>query len=89
MDNSSFHNLRIWQDSMDLAVEIYRATADFPKTSGILGKLRIIRNLKSEYETRKRCRRGSLVLTIRPSLRAADAKPLYWTQVYSSSHPHL
>jgi four helix bundle protein len=29
--NSSFQDLRIWQQSMDLTVEIYRATSDFPR----------------------------------------------------------
>jgi 23S rRNA-intervening sequence protein len=29
--NSSFQDLRIWQESMDLTVEIYRATSDFPR----------------------------------------------------------
>jgi four helix bundle protein len=29
--NSSFHDLRIWQESMDLTVEIYRITSSFPK----------------------------------------------------------
>jgi len=29
--NSSFQDLRIWQESMDLTVEIYRATTDFPR----------------------------------------------------------
>jgi four helix bundle protein len=29
--NSSFQDLRIWQESMDLTVEIYRATSGFPK----------------------------------------------------------
>src|SRR5882762_9420318 len=28
---SSFQDLRIWQESMDLTVEIYRATSDFPR----------------------------------------------------------
>jgi four helix bundle protein len=29
--NSSFQDLRIWQQSMDLTVEIYRATSGFPR----------------------------------------------------------
>lgn len=29
--NSSFQDLRIWQESMALAVEVYRATSDFPR----------------------------------------------------------
>src|SRR5450755_499783 len=29
--SSSFQDLRIWQDSMDLTVEIYRATTGFPR----------------------------------------------------------
>jgi four helix bundle protein len=29
--NSSFQDLRIWQEAMDLTLEIYRATGDFPK----------------------------------------------------------
>jgi hypothetical protein len=29
--SSSFQDLRIWQQSMDLTVEIYRATSDFPR----------------------------------------------------------
>jgi four helix bundle protein len=29
--NSTFQDLRIWQDAMDLTVEVYRATGDFPK----------------------------------------------------------
>jgi four helix bundle protein len=29
--SSSFQDLRIWQESMDLTVEIYRATSDFPR----------------------------------------------------------
>ncbi len=29
--NSSFQDLRIWQESMDLTVEIYRITSGFPK----------------------------------------------------------
>src|ERR1017187_5319400 len=40
--NSSFQDLRIWQESMDLAVEIYRATSDFPKheTYGLVSQMR-------------------------------------------------
>src|ERR1700692_2269347 len=29
--NSSFQDLRIWQESMDLTVEIYRVTSGFPR----------------------------------------------------------
>ncbi len=29
--SSSFQDLRIWQESMDLTVEIYRATCGFPR----------------------------------------------------------
>ena len=29
--NSTFKDLRIWQDAMDLTEEVYRATIDFPK----------------------------------------------------------
>jgi four helix bundle protein len=29
--NSSFQDLRIWQEAMDLTLEIYRATSGFPK----------------------------------------------------------
>ncbi|MGA7078316.1 MAG: four helix bundle protein [Terriglobales bacterium] len=40
--NSSFQDLRIWQDSMDLTVEIYRVTSDFPKheTYGLISQMR-------------------------------------------------
>jgi four helix bundle protein len=40
--NLSFQDLRIWQESMDLAVEIYRATSDFPKheTYGLVSQMR-------------------------------------------------
>src|SRR5260370_8157513 len=40
--NSSFQDLRIWQESMDLAVEIYRATSGFPKheTYGLVSQMR-------------------------------------------------
>jgi len=31
MPASSFQDLRVWQEAMQLAVEIYRSTADFPK----------------------------------------------------------
>ena len=29
--SSSFRDLRVWQDAFRLSVEIYRATANFPK----------------------------------------------------------
>ena len=29
--NSTFRDLRIWQEAMDLTEEVYRATSDFPK----------------------------------------------------------
>ena len=40
--NSSFQDLRIWQESVDLAVEIYRATSGFPKheTYGLVSQMR-------------------------------------------------
>ena len=31
MPNSTFHDLRVWQEAMNLTEEIYHATADFPK----------------------------------------------------------
>ena len=31
MPNSTFHDLRVWQEAMNLTEEIYRATAQFPK----------------------------------------------------------
>ena len=31
MPNSTFHDLRVWQEAMDLTEEIYRVTAEFPK----------------------------------------------------------
>ena len=31
MSNSTFHDLRIWQEAMTLTEEIYRASAHFPK----------------------------------------------------------
>jgi four helix bundle protein len=31
MPNSTFHDLRVWQEAMSLTEEIYRATAQFPK----------------------------------------------------------
>jgi len=39
--NSSFQDLRIWQESMDLAVEIYRATSVFPRheTYGLISQM--------------------------------------------------
>jgi four helix bundle protein len=40
--SSSFQDLRIWQESMDLTVEIYRATSDFPRheTYGLISQMR-------------------------------------------------
>jgi len=40
--NSSFHDLRIWQEAMDLTVEIYRVTGGFPKheTYGLVSQMR-------------------------------------------------
>ena len=40
--NSSFQDLRIWQESMDLAVETYRATTGFPReeTYGLISQMR-------------------------------------------------
>jgi four helix bundle protein len=39
---SSFQDLRIWQESMDLAVESYSATSGFPKqeTYGLISQMR-------------------------------------------------
>jgi four helix bundle protein len=31
MSNSTFHDLRVWQEAMNLTEETYRATAEFPK----------------------------------------------------------
>lgn len=31
MSNSTFHDLRVWQEAMNLTEAIYRATAEFPK----------------------------------------------------------
>ena len=31
MPNSTFHDLRVWQEAMNLPEEIYRVTVDFPK----------------------------------------------------------
>ena len=31
MPNSTFHDLRVWQEAMNLTEEIYRVTIDFPK----------------------------------------------------------
>jgi four helix bundle protein len=40
--NSSFQDLRVWQESMDLTIEIYRATSEFPKheTYGLTSQMR-------------------------------------------------
>lgn len=39
---SSFRDLRIWQESMDLTVEIYRVTGTFPKSEiyGLASQMR-------------------------------------------------
>ena len=41
-DHSSFEDLRVWQESMDLAVAIYQATSSFPKheTYGLSSQMR-------------------------------------------------
>jgi four helix bundle protein len=40
--DSSFRDLRIWQEAMDLTVEIYRATGGFPRheTYGLASQMR-------------------------------------------------
>jgi four helix bundle protein len=40
--SSSFQDLRIWQESMDLTVEIYRVTSVFPRneTYGLISQMR-------------------------------------------------
>ena len=40
--HSSFEDLRVWQDSMDLTTQIYRATSTFPKqeTYGLTSQMR-------------------------------------------------
>ena len=40
--NSSFQDLRIWRESMDLAVQIYQATSGFPRheTYGLISQMR-------------------------------------------------
>lgn len=40
--NSSFHDLRVWQEAMNLAEEVYRATAPFPKHElyGLVSQMR-------------------------------------------------
>ena len=42
MPNSTFHDLRVWQEAMTLTEEIYRATAQFPKheTYGLSSQMR-------------------------------------------------
>jgi four helix bundle protein len=39
---SSFEDLRVWQESMDLTIDIYRATNCFPKheTYGLMSQMR-------------------------------------------------
>jgi four helix bundle protein len=41
-NSSSFQDLRIWQDAMDLTERVYRATGDFPKqeTYGLSSQMR-------------------------------------------------
>jgi len=40
--SSSFQDLRVWQESMDLAVAIYHATSSFPRheTYGLISQMR-------------------------------------------------
>lgn len=40
--NSTYQDLRVWQQAMDLTEEIYRATAEFPKSElyGLLSQMR-------------------------------------------------
>jgi len=40
--NSSFQDLRIWQEAMDLTVKIYEATSSFPKSEiyGLVSQIR-------------------------------------------------
>jgi len=40
--NSTFQDLRIWQEAIDLTVETYRVTGDFPKheTYGLASQMR-------------------------------------------------
>jgi four helix bundle protein len=40
--SSSFQDLRVWQDSMAVVVEIYKETATFPKSewSGLISQMR-------------------------------------------------
>jgi len=40
--NSTFQDLRVWQDAMDLAEEIYRVTSTFPKHElyGLVSQMR-------------------------------------------------
>lgn len=40
--NSSFQDLRVWQEAMDLTVKIYEATISFPKseTYGLVSQMR-------------------------------------------------
>lgn len=42
INHSSFQDLRIWQEAMDLTVELYPATSDFPKqkTYGLISHMR-------------------------------------------------
>jgi four helix bundle protein len=41
-NSSSFQDLRIWQEAMDLTERVYRATSDFPKqeTYGLSSQMR-------------------------------------------------
>jgi four helix bundle protein len=40
--NSTFRDLRIWQEAMNLTEEVYRATSDFPKHElyGLISQMR-------------------------------------------------
>ena len=40
--NSTFQDLRIWQEAMNLTEEVYRATSDFPKHElyGLISQMR-------------------------------------------------
>jgi four helix bundle protein len=42
MPNNRYSQLRVWQDSMQLAAEIYRTTADFPRAEqyGLVAQMR-------------------------------------------------
>src|SRR5208283_299470 len=42
MPNSTFHDLRVWQEAMNLTEEIYRVTSGFPKHEayGLMSQMR-------------------------------------------------